>query len=36
MIEIKQITASCDLNLKNEPFAMPGRFIPELKDGVCE
>lgn len=23
-----------DLNLKNEPFEMPGKLIPELKDGV--
>lgn len=23
-----------DLNLKNEPFEMPGKFIPELKDGI--
>ena len=36
MIEVKQITAenAQDLNLKNEPFVMPGDFIPELKDGV--
>ena len=36
MIEICRITAenAADLNLKNEPFTMPGRFIPELKDGV--
>lgn len=34
MITIKQITTSCDLNLKNEPFTMPGKFIPELKDGI--
>ena len=25
---------AADLCLPNEPFAMPGRFIPELKDGV--
>lgn len=36
MIEIKRISHgnSADLNLKNEPFVMPGRFIPTLKDGV--
>ena len=36
MIEIRRITAenAADLNLKNEPFMMPGKFIPELKDGV--
>ena len=36
MIEIRKITAenARDLNLPNEPFAMPGRFIPELKDGL--
>ena len=35
-MEIRRITeeAAADLNLKNEPFAMPGRFIPELKDGL--
>lgn len=35
MIEIRQITKenAADLNIKNEPFEMPGRFIPELKDG---
>lgn len=35
-MEIKQITRenAADLNLKNEPFAMPGKFIPALKDGV--
>lgn len=35
-MEIRRITAenAADLNLHNEPFAMPGRFIPELKDGV--
>ena len=36
MIEIRQITAenADDLNLKNEPFAMPGRLIPALENGV--
>lgn len=36
MIEIRRITGenAADLNLKNEPFSMPGKFIPELKDGV--
>ena len=35
MIEIKRITAenAADLNLKNEPFSMPGKLIPELQDG---
>lgn len=35
-MEIRRITAenAADLNLKNEPFPMPGRFIPELHDGV--
>lgn len=32
MIEIRPITRENpeDLNLKNEPFTMPGRFIPAL------
>lgn len=36
MIKIKKITEEnkLDLNLKNEPFRMPGKFIPALKDGV--
>ena len=36
MIEIKRITKETAeaINLKNEPFSMPGRFIPELKDGI--
>ena len=36
MIEIRKITKETarDLNLPNEPFAMPGRFIPALQDGV--
>ena len=36
MIEIRKITAdnAKDLNLPNEPFEMPGVFIPELKDGT--
>ena len=36
MIEIKPITAenAADLHLKNESFEMPGKFIPELKDGI--
>ena len=35
-MEIRKITRenAGDLRLKNEPFAMPGRFIPALKDGV--
>ena len=35
-MEIRIITKenAADLNLKNEPFVMPGKFIPELKDGV--
>lgn len=35
-MEIRAITDknSRDLNLPNEPFPMPGRLIPELKDGV--
>lgn len=36
MIEIRCITEETaqDLNLKNETFAMPGRLIPALRDGV--
>ena len=36
MIQIRKITEENkqDLNLKNEPFEMPGRFIPALQDGV--
>jgi ribosomal protein S18 acetylase RimI-like enzyme len=36
MVEIRQITQKnkADLNLKNEAFEMPGRFIPELKNGI--
>ena len=36
MIEIRKITEenAGDLRLKNDPFAMPGRFIPALADGV--
>lgn len=35
-MEIRRITEenAGDLWLKNEPFSMPGRFIPALKDGV--
>lgn len=35
-MEIRRITKenSQDLNLQNEPFTMPGRFIPALKDGT--
>ena len=35
-MEIRQITGenAQDLNLKNEQFQMPGRFIPALQDGV--
>ena len=34
-MEIRRITSEnpLDLNLPNEPFSMPGRLIPELKDG---
>lgn len=36
MIQIKPITNenAQDLNLPNEPFEMPGKFIPRLEDGV--
>lgn len=36
MITIKQIThdTARDLNLKNESFFMPGKFVPELRDGI--
>ena len=36
MVEIRRITEenAADLNMKNEPFRMPGRFIPALQDGV--
>lgn len=36
MIEIRKVTKENrqDLNLKNEPFEMPGKFIPALKEGV--
>lgn len=36
MMEIREITAesAADLNLKNEPFEMPGQLIPALQDGV--
>ncbi|MGM9549371.1 MAG: GNAT family N-acetyltransferase [Faecousia sp.] len=35
-MEIRRITRenAGDLRLKNEPFAMPGQFIPALSDGV--
>ena len=35
-MEIKRITEenAGDLRLHNDPFAMPGRLIPELKDGA--
>ena len=35
-MEIRQILAenAADLNLPNEPFLLPGRFVPELHDGV--
>ena len=38
MIEIRVVTQAnqADLNLKNEPFQMPGRLIPSLKDGVWD
>ena len=36
MIQVKPITGenAADLNLKNEPFQMPGKFIPALQDGI--
>lgn len=36
MMEIRRITRenAGDLNLKNEPFSMPGKFIPSLHNGV--
>ena len=36
MIEIRRITKenAQDLNLKNEAFTMPGRFIPRLENGL--
>ena len=36
MIEIRKITRETaeDLRLPNEPFLMPGKFIPQLSDGV--
>ena len=35
-MEIREILRenAADLNLKNEPFEMPGRFIPVLKNGI--
>lgn len=35
-MEIRLITRenAGDLLLKNEPFSMPGKFLPELRDGV--
>ena len=35
-MEIRQISAenAADLHLPNEPFLMPGKFIPELRDGI--
>lgn len=35
-MEIRPITLENaeDLRLKNEPFSMPGKFVPELRDGV--
>lgn len=34
-MDIRRITRENaeDLRLKNEPFAMPGRFVPSLRDG---
>lgn len=34
-MEIRRITQenAGDLRLKNEPFAMPGRFVPSLREG---
>ena len=36
MIEIKRITEENkqDLNIPNEPFRMPGRLLPMLRDGL--
>ena len=36
MIQVKPITGenAADLNLPNEPFSMPGKFIPALRDGM--
>lgn len=36
MIEIRKLTQenAQDLNLPNEPFEMPGKFIPRLEDGI--
>ena len=36
MLEIRAITEenAGDLNLPNEPFVMPGKFIPALIDGI--
>lgn len=36
MVKIREILQenAADLNLKNEPFEMPGRFIPALCDGI--
>ena len=38
MIEIRPITWENreDLNLKNDPFQMPGRLIPSLQEGVWD
>ena len=38
MVEIRSITRENmeDLNLKNEPFQMPGRLIPSLKNGCWD
>lgn len=38
MIEIRKITAetAADLNLKNDPFSMPGRMVPRLENGVWD
>lgn len=37
-MEIRRITKenALDLNLKNEPFSMPGKFIPSLQDGLWD
>lgn len=34
-MEIRRITQenAGDLRLKNEPFVMPGRFVPSLREG---
>lgn len=38
MIEIRELTTENfqDIQLKNDPFEMPGRMIPSLKDGIWD